>query len=408
MNQNHIPMTAPKNPNSDFETKEKLDTIQLLPQGPCIGILVNIIDIGTHETNFKDDRTGLPKVQRKLHMTFEFNGYKQYFYVGDTVMMPTTIHQDYTYYIARYEKTNNCTKLLEIIEQMIGKKLTTRAEWDSFDVSSLLGMPFVCQIVNNSWIDKTTNQTRWGNNISSFAPYNPNVYNFPPEHFQRTADLVAFSIDGHGFNSPVLDLVPGWIKGKIRKSHEFAQYAANGGKLYGDDTPANVAQAPKQFANSFAQGANAVMGNQPNQGFQSAPVTQQLPPAPIAPQQNVAPVTTKKWLNANFTYEQMIQNGWNDEQLVQNGYMEIVTTTPTPVAPVAPPAPVAPSAPPAPANTPAPFAQNLNNPITPANSFQQAPPAGFQQAPQQEFNNNLAPVQNQNGVGGGPEDDLPF
>lgn len=394
----HIPMTAPKSVNS-YEGKERLETIQLLPEGPAVAILVNAIDIGTHETNFKDDKTGLNKVQRKIHLTFEFNGYKQYFYVGDTEMLPTTINKDYTFSIARYEKTKNCTKLLEIIEQMIGRKLNTQAEWDAFDVSSLLGMPFVCQITQNSWNDKTSGVLKYGNDISSFAPYNPNIYNFPAEHFQRTANLVAFSIDAHGFNSPVVDLIPGWIKGKIRKSHEFTEYAAKGGKLYGDEAPTGSTPAPQQFANSFAQGANQAMAQAPafaQNGFQQA---NQTPPAPaFAPAPAPAPaVPTRKWLNETYTYEQMIANGWNDQQLIDNGYM--VMEVP---APALPPAPT--QLPPLPANIPAPFAQNANAaPIIPAQAFQQAPQGQFQQAP--AVQNNFAPAAASNDS---PPDDLPF
>lgn len=179
---------------------------ELPPTGTHPARLIHIIDLGTHETPFVNAKTGLPKKQRQLRLTWELvecpmaDG--RNFVVGNT-------------YTASLYKSN----LLNAIESMMGQKLDL-AEGEDFDAKTILGAPCMVTISHTKKGDKTYA------NIGALSPM-PTIKGNKVEADPATNHLISFSLDE--FDKDAFDMIPAWLQDKIKNSPEYALAAGDCG-----------------------------------------------------------------------------------------------------------------------------------------------------------------------------------
>jgi len=275
-------------PNS---TKQKLNTVKLLEQGPNPAILYSMVDLGTHfNKNFN-------KSSRLIKLIFEFPLLKQLFNEGDTVARPTVVSQEYTFMLG--ENSN----LKKLIDGMEGRVLQPNEYRNGWNLGQYLGRVFIVTIVNKP---NKQDPSIIYNNVGAVQGLTDNlrkVYAFPWEEVTRTNPLVTFFIDPKGecFRTETFAMLPKYYRETIMKSDEAIAYASAGGVFakYEDYKKAETT-APSQP--------------------QAATAPQAAPPIQRTPQ--VGPI--KKMLVTDFTYEQYLQSGWTDELLVENKMMEII------------------------------------------------------------------------------------
>lgn len=332
----HVPMTAPEQ-----ETQSnKRDNIELVPHGMHLVICTSVVDLGTQTSVYE----GKENINRKLILTFEFPLHRQLFYESDTVPRPSVLSLDFNWMISKNQKTGKRTKLLEFLESIFG--IITPEQQKTFDISTLVNRFYVATVQQYQKKD-----TSYASKIIAVAPHNP--AQFPAEGVQRTNPLVVYSIAHHGFNSPAFASCQFWMRKQIKLSKEGIAHIQQGGKFskFNDDN--QLVEDTDVVA--IPQASQTAQQHYQNSAYNSAAGTQQapasnIPASPAVPQSPAPAQPIKTWLNSQFTYDQMVANGWSDEQLVANGYMKIEIPAPAPAAPPAPtPMPQAPMAPTAPA-----------------------------------------------------------
>lgn len=342
--QESFTMRAPAQ-ESNFKRR---DDVQLLEQGPHVGILYSMVDLGTSwNEHFK-------KSQHLIRLTFEFPLFKQLFNEGDTEPKPTVVSIEHTFQIA--EKSN----LKKFIDGFLGRILQPAEYEKGFDIGQFLGKVMIVNIVNAPSKKDPAKIYNRITTVQGITEHAKKMYAFNWAEVVRTNDLQGFLInpDGSCFRSELFASLPKFIRDKIMESDEAKEYANKGG-IFAEQAKRDDTQhaTPPPYAPAPAQRT------------------------PVAPPQDKL-----IWLNTDYTYEQMLASGWTLDALIQNGYCkkEVVLPPPPPV-PQAPPMPQAPApAPPMPQMPPQAPAMPQMPPMPQAPHVPQAPqmppaapPTGF-------------------------------
>lgn len=313
------------------QSSNRRDDIKLLEQGPNVGILYSMIDLGTHyNEHFK-------KSSRILRLTFEFPLLRQLFKVDDTETRPTVVSVEHTFQMA--ERSN----LKKFVDGALGRILQPHEYKDGYQIGQFLGKTM---IVNISHQPSKKDPAKIYERIQTVQGLTEHVrasYAFDWSLVNRDNDLQGFLIDPQGlcFQKDEFAKLPSFIRDKCMDSDEGKAYALNGGVFiekaaYEGNTKTIQPQAPANAPAPVQRTAQA-----------SIPVSSNIVIGQDGRQ--------LEWLNKDFTYEVMKTSGWQDLGLIENGYAKLhVVVPPTPQTP--PPAPVAPPAPPAPVAPPVPKA----------------------------------------------------
>lgn len=314
------------------QQSQRRDDIKLLEQGPNVGILYSIVDLGTHYNSF------FKKSSHLIRLTWEFPLLMQLFNVNDTEERPTVVSTEETFQIA--ERSN----LKKIIDGALGRVLQPNEYKNGYDIGQFLGKTMIVNIVNKA---SKKDPTKVYNNIGTIqgiTEHVRNTYAFNWDMVQRHNDLQGFIIDPAGscFQSDAFAKLPSFIRDKIMDSDEAKAYAEKGGTFIEQHKFENDKPKPQAPAGT------------------PAPV--QRAPLPQAPSSNIIVgenAVKLEWLNKDFDYATMKANNWTDQLLIDNGYCKVhvevapappQAPTQAPAPPSAPPVPVAPKAPVAPLN----------------------------------------------------------
>lgn len=179
---------------------------ELIPAGNYFARCYSMIHIGTIEEKYLDETKRLNKVR----ISWELPTEKRVFKEGNGEQ-PMVISQEFT--LSMHEKSN----LRKFLESWRGKGFT-EDQAKSFDITKLLGVPCMLQIIHRV--------TKKGNNeyavISSIAGMPKGME--CPEQINPTFE---FNFEEH-FNLQVLDSFPDFIKDKIKSSEEYKKLLSPG------------------------------------------------------------------------------------------------------------------------------------------------------------------------------------
>lgn len=178
-----------KKPESNFE---------IVPQGNHIARCYSMIEIGTEEVEFNGDRKKAYKVRISWELPNEtkvFNPEK-----GE---QPFTVSKDYT--LSMHEKAN----LRHDLQSWRGKAFTDD-EAKSFDITKLLGVPCMLNVIHN--VSKAN-----GNTYANIAGVTPIPKGIPiPEQVNKSFVLSYDEFDEDAFNK-----LPDWLRERIQKTPEY-------------------------------------------------------------------------------------------------------------------------------------------------------------------------------------------
>ena len=332
--------------------RQKRDDIQNLPAGLNAGVLYAIIDLGTHEWEYKGNKS----MKRLIYIGFEHPQLQQLFYVDDTEKRSTSSRKECSFVIS------DNSFLYQLITTIKGPMTVAQAK--NVPLISLLGATVAVHIENkpgtkdpNKIYDKVKGVMA-ANNLQMPPNFNPTT---PQQFFIIDTDPSGKVIGNH-FLTSNFGKLPEYFRERILSSFEGKTHALNGGK----------------FADKIKE--DNTSGKQ-----SSAPQQQAIPQAPLGANEVKLPdgrVLT--WLSKEYTLEQLSGNGWSIPDMINSGYAKLKTNTPPPPAPKAvPPAPQQ-------SNIPQPPSQ------TQGQSVQQV-----SQAPVQQGGSNDV-------IEGEDDDDLPF
>ncbi len=172
-----------------------------IPAGNHIGILYQILEIGTTDVEFQ----GETKKQYKVSLTWELPDETHEFEdkeTGDMVTKPRVISKDYT--LSSHEKSG----LRQMIESWRGRKFKDDSEAEAFDLQSLLGRACMIQINHTEKGDKVYA------NIGAITSL-PKAIGTPPQYNDNRV-LSYSDWDWNIFNS-----LPQWLREKIEATPEF-------------------------------------------------------------------------------------------------------------------------------------------------------------------------------------------
>lgn len=411
----HVPFTAPI---SGGDSK-KVENVEKIPTGMHLCIISGIYDIGTQSTKFGEKRICV--------ISYEFPQILRVFYEGEEAR-PKMLSNRYTFSMA---ESANLRKDLQMI---LGRQLSD-TEAMSFDISSVVGMPALANIVHSPCGKYE--------NIMNFMPatdqtavmYNAN--NVQELRAMKVNDLKFFA-QSMGFNSQNFGNCPKWIRTLNIDSAEGKAWAASGQTFAEPEKKAKkkcIMKDPTQdiklyLAKGWTEETLVAQGyaywQEPQQAV-SQPAGMN-PAAPVAAAKKLVMTCTE------FTRDQYHASNWTDDMIVQNGkgYWDVSSAPAAPKAPVAPVAPTppqpqvaaTPTAPPqpqvAPAHaaavvnqqqfTPKPLAQAVSQPAVPVQapttpSAPSAPVAPATPAPPAANTTSGYPTTPLNNT---DDDDLPF
>jgi hypothetical protein len=307
------------------QVSNRRDNIQLLEQGPNVGILYSMIDLGTHYNEH------FQKSSRVLRLTFEFPLLKQLFRTDDTETRPTVVSVEHTFQMA--ERSN----LKKFVDGALGRILQPHEYKDGYSIGQFLGKTMIVNIGHQPSKKDPSKIYERIQTVQGLTEHVRSSYSFDWSLVRRTNELQGFLIDPQGlcFQSDQFAKLPKFIREKIQAGDEAKAYAANGGQF--------VAQA--EYNNT-----SPVQGNPQATSNAPAPV-QRVAQAPSPTASNIVVGQDGKqleWLNKDFTYETMKANGWGDIGLIENGYCKLHVPVQAPAPPAPPSAPAPPQAPQAP------------------------------------------------------------
>jgi hypothetical protein len=142
---------------------------------------------------------------------------------GQRLNLPRIISKRYT--LSLHEKA----ELRKDLQSWRGRTFTEK-ELEGFDVSKLLGINCMIQVIHQQSDGKTYA------NISSIVPIMKSMQQVKPE-----SKTVLFDMDA---SMDIPEDAPQWVKDLIRASDEYQAYAKNGGAGYADTPPAGFDDAP--------------------------------------------------------------------------------------------------------------------------------------------------------------------
>ena len=176
------------------EEKKSFGPKELPPVGTQCARLIQIVDLGTQETEFQ----GQKKNKRQVRLTWELvdaemsDGRK--FVVGKT-----------------YNASLYKSSLLDAIQSMTGKPVEFESD-GSYDMKKLLDSPCMITVVHTVKGDKTYA------NIASLSPL-PMIKGKTIDCEASTNHLINFGFDL--YDQDTYDMIPAWVQAIIEKSPEY-------------------------------------------------------------------------------------------------------------------------------------------------------------------------------------------
>jgi len=305
------------------QVSNRRDDIKILEQGPNVGILYSIVDLGTHyNEHFK-------KSNHLIRLTFEFPLLTQLFNKDDTIERPTSVSVEYSFQMA--ERSN----LKKFVDGAVGRILQPHEYRDGFNIGQFLGNVMIINIVNQTGKKDPSKVYNKISTVQGLTEHNKSAYAFDWEMVTRTNDLVGFLIDENGtcFTTETFAKLPNFLREKLMSSEEGVAFKNRGG--------------------IFIDKSEYVAPNTPVSGAQAnapAPVQRQaVSQEKVVTAENGRPLI---WLDNNITYESYKAQNWTDELLVEHGHAKWKPAdfpSPAPQAASVPKAPIVPSAPAVPA-----------------------------------------------------------
>lgn len=171
---------------------------ELIPAGNYLARCYSMIHIGTIEESFQNET----KLQNKVRVTWELPT-EQRVFSQEKGEQPFVISKEYT--LSMHEKSN----LRKDLESWRGKGFT-ESEAENFDITKLLGIPCMLNIIHKS----TTKGVEYAI-ISSISSV-PKGLTCPAQ----INDTFEFNYDDK-FDLAVIAEMPDFIKEKIRSSKQF-------------------------------------------------------------------------------------------------------------------------------------------------------------------------------------------
>lgn len=307
-----LSMVAPES-KSQYERKEDHEIIKMTA-GSYICRLYGIVDMGTQYNQTFN------KESRRISLLFEFPHILQDFYKRkpgeESKLQPVMVRIEETF------SMNSKANFRKLIEGALGKRFTDE-QAKTFNVFELLGQSFLAQVILDP--DKK-NPQKFYERIQALMPYQEN-FKLPNVEYKPYNEIMAYSVDLHGFSGPNWLALWNKFREKIKRSKEGQAHAAKGGAFQ---------EPPREGEsnNSGYGGPQAPSGYQPQQpqqvtqqpqavhpqqmGIQAAaaaapPPVQQQAPAPVAEKQFVITHENKdlqSWLASNWTKEMMVKEGY--------------------------------------------------------------------------------------------------
>jgi hypothetical protein len=178
-----------KKPESNFE---------IVPAGNHIARCYSMIEIGTEEVEYNGDK----KKAYKVRVSWELPHEKKVFN-PEKGEQPFTVSKDYT--LSMHEKAN----LRHDLQSWRGKAFTDE-EARAFDITKLLGVPCMLNVIHN--VSKAN-----GNTYANIAGVTPVPKGMQiPEQFNRTFVLSYDNFDEASFQG-----LPDWLRERIQKTPEY-------------------------------------------------------------------------------------------------------------------------------------------------------------------------------------------
>lgn len=172
---------------------------ELIPAGNYVARCYQMIHVGT----VMEDYQGIPKLQNKVRLGWELPTETKVFDEAKGEQ-PFVISNEYT--LSLSDKAN----LRKILASWRGKDFT-EAEAACFDVTKLLGVPCMLNIIHKTNADGTKTYA----NIATVSPL--------PKGFECPAQVnKTILLDYDNFDGAVFDSMPDFIKDKIKTSLEYA------------------------------------------------------------------------------------------------------------------------------------------------------------------------------------------
>lgn len=168
-----------------------------VPPGSHLGVCYQVIDLGTHQTDFKNEKTGETIIQHKIHIDWELPDEK----LDDGA--PMKIGKDYT--LSLNEKSNLYTDLVG----WRGREFST-AELAGFNLENILSKSCLLQVISR--------QSKKGKDYS----FVQSIGQLPKgmKAVKPTNPTLLFSLD-MGIDSEEFKLVPEWLQKQIKECQEL-------------------------------------------------------------------------------------------------------------------------------------------------------------------------------------------
>jgi len=203
--------------NATNESKPR----ELIPAGNYIGRCYKMLEIGTVEETVQ----GKLQNNRKARIGWELPTELKVF--DETKgEQPLVIDEEYNLYM------NDKANLRKMLQSWRGQAFTEE-QAKSFDITKLLGVPCMINIIHNP---SKSDPTKVYNKIASITPM-PKGINCPPQ-ITKTQKLEFDNFDWDLFNS-----LPEFIKNKIKTSKEFKAL----GNDINQEQPNNEAMMPQSL-----------------------------------------------------------------------------------------------------------------------------------------------------------------
>lgn len=177
--------------------KQPEQKFDLTPAGNHIARCYSMIEIGTEEKEYKGEK----KNQYIVRVTWELPNEKKVFNT-EKGEQPFSISRDYT--LSMHEKAN----LRHDLESWRGKQFTDE-EAKAFDITKLIGVPCMLNIIHNQGKNGNTYA-----NVSGVTPI--------PKGMTAPAQInPSFVFSYEGWDDKKFAGLPEWIRTRIEKTPEF-------------------------------------------------------------------------------------------------------------------------------------------------------------------------------------------
>lgn len=197
-------------------------TREIIPSGNHVGRCVSMVHIGTVPTSYGNES----KLVNKVLLTWEL---PNMVYEYEDKELTSVISKEYT--LTMGSKGN----LRKDLESWRGKAFT-EAEADDFDLTKLLGVPCMLNVIHTT--SKTTGNTYA--NISNVSRM-PEGLECPPQ----SRETFEFNYDAK-FSTEIVDNLPDFIRKKVKMSQEFMAKIGLSVDPQSVETPPIEGQAPPE------------------------------------------------------------------------------------------------------------------------------------------------------------------